>query len=138
MKTYGFKSRSDAKTLKRFARFQHNRPDTVDQAGDYGGQPQPSQTVVPVRAIPGGRGIIAMTPAAGIAAMASGTPGKADCEIWTHDDVGDLADSGEEIEIQNVMSSAIGGDTLILASYRDGVLTVDAEDCPAAAGPTNP
>lgn len=134
---YGFKDESTAKTLKAIAVFEQQRPDTTDQGGDFGGQPRPSQNVMPVRGLSGG-GAMLRTQSVGIAAMVGDTPGMATCDMWGFQDATTIADAAKEVDVYNIFSTAIAGNTYITAKRINGRWVVDAEDCPGELGATNP
>ena len=137
MAIWGFKQKADAQVLKGIATQRRNPAEQVSQRGDYGGRPDPTESVIPVRRNIGP--IWVKTPSAGIdPPNGSGTLQSATCDLYEVNSSNQWADSGEDRVVWNGFSSAIAGNTLILCHRSFGRWMAGSEDCPGVVGPTNP
>lgn len=74
----------------------------------------------------------AKTPVGGIPAISTLTMGSASCDIYACSSAGVLSDSGNNATIYNMASSAVAGETQIIAARNAaGLLVVIVEDCGA-------
>jgi hypothetical protein len=82
-------------------------------------------------------GFLMQTPASGIPARSSTTPGKAQCtpyyiDVTNSDAITELTDddgASQSFDVYNVSGSAVAGSVFILAKRVYGVLVADMEDC---------
>jgi hypothetical protein len=74
---------------------------------------------------------IAMTPGGGIAARSGTTITSADCTVYTGEG-GTLATAGFDVPIYNLSTTAIAGNTYVVAVWASGVLVAVWEDCVGA------
>ena len=103
----------------------------VEIAGNYKPGMGPAQ-IVPTK----GNGWIFKTPVGGIAAIAGSVAGSADCTPYFIDDAGNLVEhkgangsASTTVEVFNIFSSPIAGDTFITAKMVHNRPVADAEDC---------
>jgi hypothetical protein len=78
----------------------------------------------------GGRVRHAMTKSGGIAARSSLTMGSAACDLYDSSSAGVLSDSGTDVTVYNMATSAIAANTHIMIQQNNaGLWVVVVEDC---------
>lgn len=109
---YAFKSKSNAESLNRFAQSLNPSAAKVFRSDGF-----KTPTVV------------MKTKTGGIPARTGDTAGVAKCKFLGAAPDGTMTEIGAEADVLNPFSSAIAGDTYIVASVCQEVLVAVAEDC---------
>ncbi len=114
---YGFASRKNTEKLNRFAEGLESRLSAINRSNGFR-----SPSLV-MKTQTGG------IPARSVDVDGNDVAGVAKCLLFGSSPDGSLTDLDEELEVLNPFSSAIAGDTFIVASVCQEVLVVVAEDC---------
>lgn len=111
--------------------FGFNRNDAqqlVNLIGSQGGEVK--QFEYDLTTAPVGTMVHAYTPAGGIPARSTLTMGNASCDLYNSTTGGVLSDSGTNITVYNMATSAVAGSTHIIAAKNQaGIYVCIVEDC---------